>query len=76
MLPINVRINRAERLVRMLEEDAPLLAIRVAKLTQERQVSTKAYADQLTVHARAELQRLLEESSAWDYNDPTPQAAD
>jgi len=60
----------------MLEEDAPLLAARVAELTPERQQSTKEYAARLTAHARAELERLIQETSFWDSNDPTPQAAD
>jgi hypothetical protein len=61
MLPIQVRIERAERLVRMLEHDAPLLAIRVADLTPERQKSTQDYAAELTACARAELKRLMQE---------------
>jgi hypothetical protein len=76
MLSIHVRIDRAQRLLRMLEEDAPLLAIRVAELTPEYQQSAKNHAAQLTAHARAELEKLLAESSIWDANDPTPQAAD
>jgi hypothetical protein len=76
MLSIHVRIDRAQRLLRMLEEDAPLLAVRVAELTPEHQQSAKSYAAQLTAHARAELEKLLEEGSYWDCNDPTPQPAD
>ncbi len=62
MLPIEVQIERAQRLVRMLEQDAPLLAIRVAELTPEYQRSAKSHAAMVTASARAELQRLLEES--------------
>lgn len=76
MLPIDSRIHRAQRLLRMLEEDAPLLAIRVAELTPERQQSAQQYAERLAATARAELDRLLEYESHWDSNDPTPQAAD
>ena len=75
MLSIHVRIDRAQRLVRMLEQDAPLLARRVAELTPDYQQSAKTYAAQLTAHARAELEKLLEEGS-WDYNDRTPHPAD
>ena len=50
--------------------------LRVAQLTPERQQSAKEYAAQLTAHARAELEKLIEEGSFWDANDPTPQAAD
>jgi hypothetical protein len=63
MLPIEVRIERAERLVRMLEQDAPLLAIRFAELAPERRQSAQSYAAQLTACAQAELGRLRHESS-------------
>src|SRR2546430_9973408 len=76
MLSIHVRINRAERLLRMLEQDAPMLAVRVAELTPERQQSAKSYAARLTAHAKAELEKLRLEVCAWDSNDPTPEAAD
>src|SRR5271170_386537 len=76
MLSIHAKIDRTQRLLRMLEEDAPLLAARVAPLTPERQQSAKEYAAQLTAHARAELEKLMAEGYFWDANDPTPQAAD
>ena len=76
MLSIHVRINRAERLLRMLEQDAPLLAVRVAELTPECQQSAKSYAAMLTAQARTELEKLTLEVTAWDSNDPTPEAAD
>lgn len=76
MLPIHLRIDRAEQLVRMLEEDAPLLGVRVAELTAERQQSAKSYAARLTAEARAELAKLLEEKSLWDWTDTTPHGAD
>ncbi|HSS99085.1 MAG TPA: hypothetical protein VLK33_18750 [Terriglobales bacterium] len=63
MLPIEVQIERAQRLVRMLETDAPLLAIRVADLTPEHQQSAKGYAATITACAKAELQRLMEEAA-------------
>ena len=76
MLPLHAKIDRTQRLLRMLEQDAPLLAVRVAPLTAERQQSAKDYAAQLTAHARAELEKLVEEGLLWDSNDPPPQAAD
>jgi len=60
MLPIEVQIERAQRLVRMLENDAPLLTIRVAELTPEHQQSAKSHAAMITACAKAELQRLME----------------
>jgi len=76
MLSIQAKIARAERLVRMLEEDAPLLAVRVAELRPERQQAAKNYAARLTAQARAELEKLIAEGSFWDHNDSNPQAAD
>lgn len=62
MLPIEIQIERVQRLVRMLELDAPLLAVRVAQLTPEYQNSVKSHAAMVTACAQAELARLLEES--------------
>ncbi len=76
MLSINVRIDRAQRLVKMLEEDAPLLALRVAPLEAERQQSAKEYAADLIAHAKAEVERLVQQSSFWHTDDSYPQAAD
>ena len=75
MLSIHARIDRAQRLVRMLEQDAPLLAIRVAPLTPEYQQSAKSYAAELTAHARAELHKLLQERTNW-VSENSAQAAD
>jgi hypothetical protein len=76
MLPIELRIDRAQRLVRMIENDGPLLAVRVAPLSREHQESTKSYAAQLAHHARAELKRLLEEKAFAEAADLSPHAAD
>ena len=76
MLSIHARIDRTQRLLRMLEQDAPLLAARVAHLTPDYQQSAKSYAARLREQARLELQRLLDQDSAADPNDPTPQPAD
>jgi len=76
MLSIHARIHRAQRLLRMLEQDAPLLARRVAELTPEHQHSAKGYAALLTAHTRAELEKLLEQDSYCDWNNRAPQPAD
>lgn len=76
MLSIEAKFDRAQRLVRMLEEDAPLLAVRVAHLTPEHQQSAKRHAAEITAKARAELQKLSAQIALWDCNDTTPQAAD
>lgn len=76
MISIHERIHRTQRLLQRLEQDAPLLAIRVAELTPERQQSAKRYAAQLTAQARAELEKLRQEASLWSHIDSAPQAAD
>jgi hypothetical protein len=75
MLSIQAKIARAERLVRMLEEDAPLLALRIAPLPPEQQKSVKSYADRLRAQAQAELETLVLQGSFLDF-DSSPQAAD
>jgi len=76
MLSIHAQIDRTQRLLRMLEQDAPLLAARVAQLTPEYQQSAKSYAARVAEQARLELQKLLDQDSHSDHNDPTPQPAD
>jgi hypothetical protein len=76
MLPIDLKVARAERLVRMLEEDAPLLAARLAPLSHERQESTKSYAAELVAKARAELKRLRDERAFYETAEFGPHAAD
>ena len=75
MIPLDEKIERTQRLLRRLEEDQPLLAIRVAPLGREQQQSAKEFAAQLLVHAKAELQRLLEKKSQ-DFDPFFPSPAD
>jgi hypothetical protein len=76
MLPVDTRIERTERLLRMLEQDAPLLAARVAPLAPEHRQSATSYADLLRAQAREELERLLQERSAREFTRSLPQPAD
>ena len=57
----DMRIARVQRTLRWLEEDAPLLAIRVKDLSLERQKLAKRFATNMIDHTRAELERLMEE---------------
>ena len=70
MLPIELRIDRVQRLLRMIEQDEPLLAARVASLSVERQQSAKSYAQELAMLTRAEINRLLEEKSFAEVAEP------
>ena len=63
-LPIDLRIDRAQRLLRMIEEDAPLLRMRVAPLSREHQESARSHAELLAELTRAEIQKLQREKEA------------
>jgi hypothetical protein len=76
MPSINFRIERAQRLVRMLDDDLPLLAVRVAPLAPEHRESTISYADMLRAKARVELENLLEQKRSTELADSAPNAAD
>jgi len=60
----------------MIEDDAPLLAARVAPLSAERQKSVKSYARRLAERTRAEIRELLEERSLQMNAEQSPSAAD
>ena len=75
MLPIETRIHRTQRLLSMLERDAPLLARRVSELTPEHQESARSHIAELTARTRAELERLIDKRIVWHPGDP-PEPAD
>ncbi len=76
MLPIELKIDRAQRFLHMIEKDAPLLAVRVAPLSRERQESARSYAAELAARAGAELKRLLEQKAFSDSNELSAHGAD
>lgn len=76
MIHMQSKIARAQRLVQKLEADAPLLDRRIAELTPEHQQSAKDYAARLTAHARAELEKLVQEDSFWTSGEFMPEPAD
>ena len=76
MPSINFRIERAQRLVRMLDNDAPLMVARVAPLAPEHQKSALSYADMLRAKARMELEALLNERNSKEMADAAHPAAD
>lgn len=55
------KITRVQRTLRRLEEDAPLLAMRVKDLSPERQKAAKSFAARMIDEVRAELERLEHE---------------
>jgi hypothetical protein len=62
-LPIDLRIDRAQRLLRMIEQDAPLLATRVAPLSREHRESAMSHAQFLAELTRAEIEKLNREKA-------------
>ena len=76
MLPIELRIDRAQRLLRMIDDDAPLLAVRIAPLSPERQQSAKLYARELAALTRVEIRKLMKEKDSADAIETMPTAAD
>jgi hypothetical protein len=64
------RIARAEKALRHFEDDIPLLNMRVKDLSKERQESARKFATTMIVHARAELEKLLQERPI-EIHDPT-----
>ena len=58
--------NAKDPVLRMIEQDAPLLAVRVAPLSPECQQSAKLHADSLAALTRAELKRLMQEKASTD----------
>ena len=63
MLPVDVRIVRLQNTLRRLEEDVPLLAMRVRDLPAERRASAVHFAQSLIGQARMELEKLLAQRS-------------
>ncbi len=55
------KIARVQRTLRRLEEDVPLLEMRVKDLSPERQKLAKRFAASMIDHTRAELERLMGE---------------
>ena len=55
------RIAKVQKTLRYLEDDIPLLNMRVKELSKERQESAKKFAAAMINQTRAELQRLLQQ---------------
>lgn len=55
------RIAKVQKTLRYLEEDIPLLNVRVKELSQERQESAKKFAAAMIDQTRVELRRLLQQ---------------
>jgi hypothetical protein len=63
-----LRIARVQRTLQWLEQDVPLLDLRVQELSAERQDSARKFAAAMIAQTRAELRRLLEEQPSGSPN--------
>ena len=68
----NAKIARVQRTLERLEEDVPLLEMRVRELSNERQTQAKRFAASMIDQTRAELERLVEERRAEEEDDDPP----
>ena len=68
-LSIDQKITRAQRLLQMIEDDAPLLEMRVAPLSREHQESAKSHAMLLAELTRAEIKKLRKEKNKAERTD-------
>jgi len=59
----DVKIARVQRTLQRLEDDVPLLAMRIKDLSPERQITAQRFAASMIDQARAELERLVMERS-------------
>lgn len=63
-----LRIARVQRTLQWLEQDVPLLDLRVQELSAERQDSARKFAAAMIAQTRAELRRLREEQPSGSPN--------
>jgi hypothetical protein len=61
MLTNDFRIAKVQKTLRWLEQDIPLLNMRVKELSKERQESARQFAAAMIDRTRSELERLLRE---------------
>jgi hypothetical protein len=70
--PYNAKIARVQRVLQRLEEDVPLLEMRVRDLCAERRTEAKRFAASMIDQTRAELERLVEERRVEEDDDDPP----
>ena len=75
MISLHEKIDRAERLLKRLEEDGPLLAVRCAELGAEHRAASQRFADDMIARTRRELHELRQQQ-ACGMDLPLPAAAD
>lgn len=68
MLTNEFRIAKVQKMLRWIEDDIPLLNMRVKELSRERQESARNFVAAMIAQTRAELER-LEREQPNDQND-------
>jgi len=77
MVTLDEKIERAQRLLRKMQDDEPMMAIRLAHLGHEQRESSKRFAAEIMAQTQAELERLQEAQAAIAYSEMTiPAPAD
>ena len=76
MITLDEKIDRAQRLLRRLEEDEPYLRARLSALGAEHRQRVNAFADRVRMEAEAELARLVAELGTVQELTTAPQPAD
>jgi len=76
MITLDEKIDRAQRLLRRLEEDEPYLRARLSALGAEHRQRANAFADRVRMEAEAELARLVAELGTVQELTTAPQPAD
>jgi hypothetical protein len=69
MVTLEEKIQRTQRLLRRLQDDEAMLAIRLAQLGQEQRESSTKFAAQIMAQTQAELQRLMEARASVAYSE-------
>ena len=64
MVTLDEKIQRAQRLLRKLQDYEPMLAIRLAHVGEEQRESSRRFAAEIMAHTQAELKRLKEAQAA------------
>lgn len=73
MVTLEEKIAKAQRLLRLLDNDQPYMNMRLSVLGAEQRQAANDFAGRVRAEAQAELQRLLaERAMPWEWTVPQP----
>ena len=72
MLSVDTKIARLQDTLRRLEEDVPLLSMRLRDLNPDGREAARRFAAEVMVHARAELDRLMQAKTNQEWLEDLP----